>query len=284
MKSQIITEEKLTMNIIQPFRRKNSIIVPLDKVFEALKEFEITPEECARLGKEKKAQFKSRWIKGHKNSALSAQGKGDFLHLENLVCQDANGEILEQYDALEVRADVFKEKGEIKRFTPYQAAFYCEQQKLFNPSAALHCAILAKCFQEKGKNAQAKAVLDQYKDYGYGWHSANTLIDAGNAKIVHYPADCDFLRKGGNKSINAAREKKRLPFSRKEYVHLPLEESLKAKAFQRFIQNLTGLQDPSILVKIGKYFQKTAYAWVSSPTAEVMAVQLGCVEDYFYLR
>src|SRR3989338_11093038 len=180
----------IAMNIIQPFRREKSLIVPLDKVSEALKEFEIMFEEQAELEKEKAKQDSPNADESKKASS-TIQDKGDFLLLENIVCKDARGRIFEQYKALEVRKDIFRRKRSPQNFTPCEAAVYCEQQGLFLPSFALSCNILTALYQGKSDPAIAK-VLGQYKSYSRycdGWHITNTLIDWENTKIIHYPTD-----------------------------------------------------------------------------------------------
>src|SRR3989338_9018598 len=259
----------IAMNIIQPFRRKNSIIVPLDKVSEAFK-------EQAELGKEK-AKQDSPNAEESKKASSTIQDKGDFLLLENIVCKDARGRIFEQYKALEVRKDIFRRKRSPQNFTPCEAAVYCEQQGLFLPSFALSCNILTALYQGKSDPAIAK-VLGQYKSYSrycYGGHTTNTLIEWGSAKIINYPKDSDFPSNGGNQNINGEWKRKELSFLSKDLSDMRLEDALKLNPFMRFIQNLTGLPDPSILVKIGGYFQKEARVWVSS-SSETRAAWLGC--------
>ena len=263
------------MNIIQPFRREKSQIVPLDKVFEALKEFEITDEEQAELEKEKAKQ----------DSPFLIASSDKFLTLENIVCTDADGNVFEKYPALQIRKDVFRmadQKGH-QNFTPYQAIAYCEQQGLFLPSFALSCNILATLYQGKSDPAIAK-VLVHYKDYGsgYGWHAQNTVVHWGAQEIVHYPQDSDFPVCGGQNKINSTKPRKSLRFKTAGFQSVYLEEALWQQEYFRYLKNLTGLRDPSILVKIGEYYGKEARVWISS-SDETRAAWLGCRGDSFSL-
>src|SRR3989338_8901887 len=270
-------------SMIKPLRSKNTI-VPLEKVFEALKEFEITPEEQAELEKEK-VQQDSQNAEESKKAPSNVRDKGDFLLLENIVCKDADGNIFEQYDALEVRKNIFWGKRNPNLFTLYEAAVYCDTLGLFLPSFALSCNILAALYHGKSDPEIAK-VLNQYNKhslrYGHGWLVVNTLIDWKREKIIHYPTESDFASNGGNQNVNKGRKRKEFPFSNEDISDMLLEEALKVEPFRVFIQNFTGLQDPSILIEMGKYYGKEGKVWVSSMN-ETRAVWLGCNANNFYV-
>ncbi len=227
----------------------------------------------------------------------------DYMVLENIECKDADGNVFEQYDTIYVRKDIERNADNSqKNFTPYQVAVYFEAQGLFLPSMALSCAIVAQLYQRRNDSA-ANALLMQYKDKGndYGWHAQNTVIDYKNAKIIHYPSDANFPAHGGANGINQApRERKELSFvksqTRTRTLRSPasdllsnctLEDGLKNPLVARFVRHYTGLEDPSVLVDIGTYFQKPTRIWFPSNVEQCQdtrAAWLGCDEDGFDLN
>ncbi len=209
---------------------------------------------------------------------------GSYLRLENIVCVDADGNVFEQYPELEVRTDVFKdEEDNILFFTPYNAARSAEEQGCFNPSFALHCAIIAALYQGRDDPLHA-AVLQQYKDRGNGnsGHRPNTLIDWGRQQIIHYPLDGDFPEHGGTIGINTSRNRIIRPFDRVGFKSQLLAEALARSNYRSYIRDLTGLPDPAVLVEVGNYFNRAAKSWVSASN-EVRAGWLGASDSDFNL-
>ncbi len=201
---------------------------------------------------------------------------------------DAEGQVFERYDRLYVRKDI--ERGDNKNqkdFTPYAGAVYFEAQGLFLPSFALSCAIVAALYLQKNDPA-LNAVLMQYKDKdnGDGWHAQNTLINYATEEVVHYPTADDFAQAA---TVNSAHPRRALPFSKTTLQYGLLENAIRDPASARYVRQLTGLADPSVLVEIGKYFQKTAklwYPWTAQGGAtftETRAAWLGCIHDDFNL-
>ena len=140
---------------------------------------------------------------------------------------------------------------------------------------------------------EVKPILLHYKNHGagYGWHAQNTVINWGEQKVIHYPHKNDFTEHGGKTGINQSRQRTLLPFIRKEKRKLfwdrslsdtTLEKGLKDSLMARFVRQLTGLQDPSVLVEAGSYFGKTARVWVSS-SKETRAAWFGCISYNFNL-
>ncbi|MFH0752532.1 MAG: hypothetical protein V1914_02935 [archaeon] len=207
--------------------------------------------------------------------------ESDYLVLGNIRCVDSDGVEFEQYDRLRVNKDIERDAdGSQVSFTPYNAVACLEKQKMFLPSMALSCNILA-CLYANRDDKEVNKVLMQYKDKGngYGWHAQNTIVDWGSKKIIHYPSDKDFPEHGGSDGINNARRVER-KFNPKDFMCMLLKEALKTPEFNNYIQNLTGLQKPKTLTEIGQYFQKPAKIWTST-NKEVRAVWLGCYNSDF---
>ena len=103
--------------------------------------------------------------------------------------------------------------------------FYFEDKGLFLPSFALSCNILAALYSKRN-DPEINKVLMQYKDKGTGngWHAQNTIVDWGANKIIHYPT-----KNTNGDNINAGRNTKEFPFTRKGIKDMPLEEALKKK-------------------------------------------------------
>jgi len=214
----------------------------------------------------------------------------DFLVLENIVCVGADKKIFERHDKLYVAKDVERNGNAHIDFTPYEATTHFEKKGLFLPSFALSCNLVAALYQNKGK-ADVKKVLEQYKDHGagYGWQAQNTVIDWKRKKIIHYPQDKDFPEDGGDDKINAAsvgRARTTFSFVADDFEDMLLEEALQKREFSKYIRNLTGLKDPSILVEIGKYFGKPAKVWVADDPEDAdytAAAWFGCLSSNFNL-
>ncbi|MBI5398398.1 hypothetical protein HZB03_02940 [Candidatus Woesearchaeota archaeon] len=220
--------------------------------------------------------------------------------LEGLTCVGSDGKIFEKYDRLYVDGDVIRNPREtytdskihkhIINFTPYKAISHLEKSTdgRFVPSFALQCGILENLFRRAIKkradgtyetlDPQAKAILDQYKNYGpgYGWHNNNTIVDGPGDRIIHYPHDDDFPTHGGTNNINKTHKRTIRPFTRsKDWSSSSLENALKDTQKRRFVQDFTGREHPEILIEIGQYFSKTA--WLYPPSKEgTWAAWLGC--------
>jgi len=201
----------------------------------------------------------------------------DFITFENIVCVDSKGTVIEKYDALQVRKDVErKPDGTHTRFNAYAAGVHFESKGLFLPSFALSCNILAVLYANRN-DADVRKVLMQYKDYGpeYGWHAQNTLVNWGAKQVIHYPNKTDYTGSGGNTVINAQSTRKPIAFNNTGFNDMLLEDALRNKDYKEFVQNLTGLAYPEILIEIGSYFGKPAKSWVSSDN-KTRATWLGC--------
>ncbi|MBI4738433.1 hypothetical protein HY772_02535 [Candidatus Woesearchaeota archaeon] len=221
--------------------------------------------------------------------------------LEGLTCVGSDGKIFEKYDKLWVDGDVIRNPREFYSdskihkhisFTPYQAISHLEKSTdgRFVPSFALHCGILENLFRRAIKkradgtyetlDPQAKAILNQYKNYGpcYGWHNNNTIVDGSGDRIIHYPHDDDFPTHGGTNNINTTRKRTTKPYTRrKDESDSSLENALKDTQKRRFVQDLTGREHPEILIEIGQYFSKTA--WLYPPSkGGTWAAWLGCYD------
>ncbi len=208
------------------------------------------------------------------------------LLIEEISSVDAEGNGIESHPQVWVMKDEFRnEKGEIMFFTPYQAIRHCEQEGYVLPPSQLTCAIVAACFLNK-ENAEAEKVLVQYRNHGNGngLHVLNTLVDYGKAAIISYPQDADFPSLGGTDNVNHQYQKIVLPFEKTkkrrilsdlQLQSMNLEDGLKDELVSRFVRQYSGLPDPEVLVEVGKYFGKTAYALIS-PSNETQAAWFGC--------
>jgi hypothetical protein len=213
----------------------------------------------------------------------------DFLKLENVNCIDSKGKVFEHYDALFVRKDIERDsnnsdnKTNQVNFTPYNATVHFESKGLFLPSFALSCNILVALYANRS-NADVAKVLSQYKDKGNGtgWHAQNTMVDWGTKRIIHYPIKGDYTSAGGSQDINLQKVRTTLAFDNSGFSNSTLEGALRNQNYREFIQNLSGMQNPDLLVEIGVHFVKPAYSWISSSN-ETRVAWLGCDANNFYL-
>jgi len=213
--------------------------------------------------------------------------EGDFLTLEDLSCVDADGNVFESYDRLDVRKDIFRSGNAQVSRTPYAHAVHCEEMGLFLPSSALTCNIVARLYEGKS-DAHVEKVLQQYKDKGngFGWHAQNTIIAYGSSEVIHYPSASDF---SGVTAVNASQSRVVLPFVKDSLEDALLKNALHDASTRRYVQQLTGLHEPEILIEIGKYFGKPAKVWfpwngkAGKSFKETRAAWFGCSDADLYL-
>ena len=212
----------------------------------------------------------------------------DYIKLENIVCVDADGKVFERYDALYVAKDIIRNpnQSQVSKIL-YQWAVYFERAGLFLPSFALSCAVVAALYQQKS-NPEIEKVLQQYKDKGNGdgYQAQNTIIDYAREEIVHYPLAADVTQSA---AVNVSRTRTALSFSKATLQDSLLADALRDSASVRYVKQLTGLSDPSVLVDIGTYFGKPAKLWFpwndqqGSVQTDKGAAWLGCNRDNFSL-
>src|SRR3989338_6184784 len=185
--------------------------------------------------------------------------EGDFLTLEDLSCVDADGNVFESYDHLDVARDIFRSDGKQVSRTPYNHVVHCEEMGLFLPSFALTCNIVARLYEGKS-DAHVEKVLQQYKDKGngFGWHAQNTIIAYGSSEVIHYPSARDFSQ---STAVNASQSHVVLPFVKDSLEDALLKDALHDASSRRFLQQLTGLENPEVLIPIGEYFSHPAKVW-----------------------
>jgi len=213
--------------------------------------------------------------------------EGDFLTLEDLSCVDADGNVFESYDRLDVRKDIFRSGNAQVSRTPYAHAVHCEEMGLFLPSSALTCNIVARLYEGKS-DAHVEKVLQQYKDKGngFGWHAQNTIIAYGSSEVIHYPSARDFSQ---STAVNASQSHVVLPFVKDSLEDALLKDALRDASSRRFLQQLTGLHEPEILIEIGKYFGEPAKVWfpwngkAGKSFNETRATWFGCDDANFGL-
>ena len=213
--------------------------------------------------------------------------EGDFLTLENISCVDAEGNIFERYDRLDVARDIFRSGNAQVDRTPYNHAVHCEKNGLFLPSFALTCNIVARLY-ERRSDAEIERVLQQYKDKGNGagWHTQNTIIDFGSSKVIHYPSRSDFNQKD---PINSSQPRTILPFVKDSLEDALLKDALRDVSTRGYVQQLTGLENPEVLIPIGEYFSRPAKVWfpwngkAGKGFKEKLAAWFGCSDALFNL-
>jgi len=213
--------------------------------------------------------------------------EGDFLTLENISCVDADGNVFESYDHLDVARDIFRADGKQVSRTPYAHAVHCEEMGLFLPSSALTCNIVARLYEGKS-DAHVEKVLQQYKDKGngFGWHAQNTIIAYGSSEVIHYPSASDF---SGVTAVNASQSRVVLPFVKDSLEDALLKDALRDVSTRGYVQQLTGLHEPEILIEIGKYFGEPAKVWfpwngkAGKGFKEKRAAWFGCDGTFFDL-
>lgn len=189
----------------------------------------------------------------------------DYLILHDIYCIDADDKVFEDYPTLHVCKDIFREdSSKPKNFTLYQAIVHCEQNGLFLPSFALTCNLVAALYHKAVRkeadgtyttlDEDAKKVLNRYKDTGNGRaeHVQNTLVDYDTQEVIHYPSAKDFreIKAVNTRHLRVAGSFVKATFS----DSCILEFALKNSSYTRYVRQLTGLVDPSILVEIGEYF------------------------------
>jgi hypothetical protein len=213
--------------------------------------------------------------------------RGDHFLFEDVRVFDADGNCYEHYERLAVQADVERNSdGSVLEHNPYAAAVHCEQKGLFLPSSALSCVILARFFELREIPTFEK-VLGQYLDAGSGWgtHVQNSLIDYGSNKVIHYPSTTDFREDG---IVNSQGKKVSVDFDSSllggnlfSYSandgegYIDLEAALKNEGYRRLVQQLTGLRDPSILVRLSDSLGRVARLGVLHNRSSSCMVMLG---------
>jgi len=213
--------------------------------------------------------------------------EGDFLTLEDLSCVDADGNVFESYDSLDVARDIFRSGNAQVDRTPYNHAVHCEEMGLFLPSFALTCNIVARLYEGKS-DAHVEKVLQQYKNKGddNGWHAQNTIIDFGSSKVIHYPSASDF---SGVTAVNGSQGHVALSFVKDSLEDALLKDALHDASSRRFLQQLTGLENPEVLIPIGEYFSRPAKVWfpwngkAGKGFKEKLAAWFGCSDALFNL-
>ncbi len=167
----------------------------------------------------------------------------DYITIGEIVCTDYMGDEFEFHSPLEIEED-WKGTGPI--FSAYQ------DEKRFLPSLALTCNILKQLYQ--GRNDPFQEQYNQYKNLSlrflFGDIACNTAVfwEDTHARVVHYP-NKGYLPQYStlNKFVDPAELS--CPIS-PIFKSGPLEEGLKHLRFSRFISNLTGMENPQILLDI----------------------------------
>jgi hypothetical protein len=207
-------------------------------------------------------------------SASISDITADYILLKNIRCVDADGNQFEHYPELYVAKDIVRDdEGTPTYKTLYRWITYFEKQGrgIFLPSSALTVNILAVLFENKD-DPEIRRVLMQYKDKGdnNGLHAQNTIVQ--DRSIIHYPRDGSFrhdnFSKEPNQRINQERKPVVLGFPRNGLERGRLKAKLLVPDTKRTIHQLSGRDDPEILVEIAEYFGRAA--------------SIGLIENRFY--
>ncbi|MBM3200539.1 hypothetical protein FJZ53_06375 [Candidatus Woesearchaeota archaeon] len=214
--------------------------------------------------------------------------ENDHVRLENVYCKDKDGNVFERYNRLFVRTSLATtNKIRESCFTLPGAVSFFERQKgdVFLPSNALTCSILAKLYELRHYE-EMESLLLQYSGHKKdGWHLQNTLVDWNWQKIMHYPGYYEIPKKIKKRDINYKRACAPLEFNIKHGEDAKLEFLLREPKMADFIKDLTGLENPEILVDIGDYFKKPTRVWFPDEKHEQpekpFTVWIGCRHDNF---
>ncbi|GEM_PF-6837509 len=203
----------------------------------------------------------------------------NWLIVEGLHSFD--GSVEEVFSSVFVARDVARKKnGEPENFMRYDAIKYCEDNKMVLPSMDLLCNIVVALYDAKDKSF-ANTVLQQFNDYrSYNSHNVNTLVYWNNevGSVIHYPVDADLLSENKISKVNESLNRRELLFTVKNFgggslLTDILQDSSK-HFFIDYIRKLTGLFDPSQLISVGEYFQKSVHVWVPNKVGQVQTMRL----------
>ncbi|MBU2561521.1 MAG: hypothetical protein KKD17_04430, partial [Nanoarchaeota archaeon] len=214
--------------------------------------------------------------------------KVDPILIDEIVCVGSDGKVFERHGKLLVDGDVVRKAGEFydgtrilkhMRFTPYQAISYLEKHGKQLPDYPSLCGVLEYVFRKGVRkrhdgtyevlDANAKAVLDQFKNYGpgYGWHAINGVVDGKGDRMIHHPHDSDFPSHRGSDGINAKLERIVKPFKRsKDWSSCRLESALEDKNKVSFLKDLTGRENLNVFLELSEYFEREP--WFYPPSKE----------------
>jgi len=245
------------MNTIKPYGKSNYI--PPDEALRQIEEIPIdeTPADTP-IAEER--------------SAPTITDAGRFLKLEHIVCIGSDGKVFEEHPRIFLEKYHIKNEDEPNEYLytgAYEAIAHLEQKGMFLPSMAMTCNILAALYARKDSMPEARKLLDQYNSIGnylLSGHHQNTVVCPGT--IIHYPYDKDFRKSGGDKGVNAnLRIQKTFKYRRewcngKDLYAADLDEALKEEDILNYVKDLTGLEDPNILVEIGKYLEMRAVLYM----------------------
>ena len=209
--------------------------------------------------------------------------------LENIYCKDEYGNMMEHYDKIFIKTELAttNKNRSLSCFTLPGAVSFFERQKgdVFLPSCALTCNILAKLYELRHYEEMENLLL-QYKTHGLndGWHIQNTIVDWKRERIIHYPGYTDIPKKIKKRDMNFKRSGIILDFTLGNFEDGPLNFLLKDSGIRGFIEGLTGLEDPEVLIDIGDYFRKPTRVWFPNDPIKgkkPSIVWIGCRHDNF---
>jgi hypothetical protein len=226
--------------------------------------------------------------------------KVEPILIPEIVCVGSDGKVFERRENLLVDGDVVRKAGEFYEgmrilrhmsLTTYQAISHLEKHERQLPDYPTLCGILEYVFRKGVKklpdgtyetlDANAKALLDQFKNYGagYGWHAINGVVDGVHDCIIHNPHDADFPSHGGSDGINAKLERIVRPFKRsEEWGWSRMEPALDDKNKVSFLKDLTGRENLNVFLEFAKYFGREPWFYPPSK-GRVRSAWLGCDDD-----
>ncbi len=183
--------------------------------------------------------------------------KESFVYIPDIIrCVDANGKVFEEYKGLHVMEDIFRRDIGLDNFGTYQGALHCEQLGIQSPSIALLWNIIAWAYRNKTDNsAGGKLFLKFLRDHERYVTNTITQWKKGEGKIIHYPPGNDFFEDNMERQVNRGLRKE-YKINSKDYLGLRIENIFDNNKFAKDIMNITGLEDPEILIDLEKGFGK----------------------------
>ncbi|MBS3108000.1 hypothetical protein J4468_03740 [Candidatus Woesearchaeota archaeon] len=175
--------------------------------------------------------------------------KGKFI-LEDVKCM-LGGRLIEDYKHLEVARKYSMMHGNKPLVKPYYLWIEdTEKENQFIPSFGLMCNIQKVMFEALRNFYFHNAAEEFLLNFMSGIPLAhNTLVSLNIGGIANYAHGKDII-------FSSGRDKKVLYFKKNNLKGMSLERAIKNE--ESFIRNITLLDEPEILIKIGNYFNMTS--------------------------
>jgi len=190
---------------------------------------------------------------------VSSEHISDFVELNDLKCVASSGQVIEEYPVLAVAGDIERyadsNHSMVKSGVSVANVQLKKHKKGFLPSLALTCNIVVKLYENRDLPSMQE-LLCQYKlrHFGDEWGVTlqNTLVNHHSYKIAHYPTMIN------EKDKSPARTELFTADLSTRYESVSLETITLDPLLEKFVKDLTGLEDPTVLIKIADYFDADA--------------------------